>query len=149
MSKAGAEYVEVLSTRLRAMRRARGWSQEDLADRAGGGIDQSQISQWEGGRKRPSMESVAKLARAFDMKHEELARELGYLEIDDPPAEPGAHRPGDLPEPLAEALRLMLRDHPELILHLAADEAKPDFHVRVRELALALGYVIEGWSRRG
>lgn len=146
MSKAGAEYVEVLSTRLRAMRRARGWSQEDLADRAGGGIDQSQISQWEGGRKRPSMESVAKLARAFDMKHEELARELGYL--DNPAADPEARQPGDLPAPLAEALRQMLRDHPELIPQLAADETKPDYAVRVRELALALGYVIAGWSGR-
>lgn len=147
MSKAGAEYVEVLATRLRSMRRMRGWSQEELAERAGGGIDQSQISQWEGGRKRPSMESVAKLARAFDMKHEELARDLGYL--DDPAADPAARQPGDLPEPLAEALRQMLRDHPELISQLMADEAKPDYHVRVRELALALGYVIEGWSRRG
>lgn len=95
MLNAGAGYVEVLSTRLKSMRRARGWSQEELADRAGGGIDQSQISAWETGRKRPSMENVAKLAHAFDMEHEDLLREFGYIE----PARGKngvGHDPGDI-----------------------------------------------------
>jgi transcriptional regulator with XRE-family HTH domain len=137
----GGMIVEVLSTRLRSLRRARGWSQEELADRAG--LEQTQISSWERGSRRPSMESVAKLAAAFGMPHADLAREFGY--IDEPYAEPEGPKPGDIPPALVTAMQEMVRDHPELAAQFEAHKDEDDFPAQVRVLARALNYTVRGW----
>lgn len=71
------EGIELVAIRLRQLRGARGWTQDELAFEAG--VKQSQVSAWEGGRRTPDLENVRKLARAFGMADDALARELGYL----------------------------------------------------------------------
>lgn len=71
------EGENVVAIRLGQMRRRRGWTQEELADRAG--ASQSQISAWEDGRRRPNIDSVGKLARAFEMPEDRFAQEIGYI----------------------------------------------------------------------
>jgi transcriptional regulator with XRE-family HTH domain len=138
------ESENVVAIRLRDLRRVRGLTQEDLAERAG--VEQPQISAWEGGRRAPTMDNVRKLARGLGMKDDELARELGYL---DPPADREDAKPGELPPALVEAMRQMIRDHPNLGPQLARHAQDEDFPAQVRELALALGYVIRGWLAEG
>lgn len=128
---------DVVAIRLREKRRMRGWTQEDLAERAD--LEQSQISAWERGSKRPSMENVAKLAVAFEQSHEELARELGYL---DPPTE-GDGKPRLTPA-LQQVMEQMCRDFPSLCADFEKNAADPDFPNQVRTLAQWLGYQIRG-----
>jgi transcriptional regulator with XRE-family HTH domain len=111
---------DVVAIRLRDLRRRRGLTQEELAERAG--VEQPQVSAWEGGRRTPTLENVGKLAVGFGMRHDELLRELGML--DDPPAKNGSgHRPPELPAPLVEALEEMIRKYPGLRAQL---EGRPD-----------------------
>jgi transcriptional regulator with XRE-family HTH domain len=84
------EGTELVAIRLRQLRGARGWTQDELAYAAG--VKQSQVSAWEGGRRTPDLENVRKLAGAFGMADDELARELGYL------AGPGKDGMGDDPD---------------------------------------------------
>jgi transcriptional regulator with XRE-family HTH domain len=55
--------TETLGARLRRLRRARGWSQIELAIQVN--TDQSNISKWERGRTRPQPYSLHKLATAL------------------------------------------------------------------------------------
>lgn len=48
---------------LTAERRARGWTQEQVAE--AGGFKQSSLSYWENGRQRPSLDSLVAWASAF------------------------------------------------------------------------------------
>jgi transcriptional regulator with XRE-family HTH domain len=129
----------VVAIRLRDLRRRRGLTQEELADRAG--VEQPQISAWEGGRRTPTLENVRKLARGFDMTHEDLARELGYIEGADDPDRP----PAPLPPVILAAWRDLERKHPELIPQLADRQGDPDFAGQIVDLSTALGYVIRGF----
>lgn len=61
---------------LKARRRQRRWSQERLAERAA--IEQTQVSAYERGRSRPSLDTITKIARAFGERPDELARAAGY-----------------------------------------------------------------------
>jgi transcriptional regulator with XRE-family HTH domain len=58
--------------RLRELREARGWSQQDLAIKAG--ITQSGISYLEIGKKDPGWETVQALARALEVSTEDFRR---------------------------------------------------------------------------
>lgn len=51
--------------RIRELRKERGWSQEELANKAG--LTQSHISRLESGTHSPSSMTVEKIAKAFDM----------------------------------------------------------------------------------
>ena len=59
-----------LAERVRKLRHERGWSQEELADRAG--LHRTFISQIERAVKRTTIRSVNKLAKAFDVKMGDL-----------------------------------------------------------------------------
>jgi transcriptional regulator with XRE-family HTH domain len=64
----GREAVMDLKTfglRLRKMREAAGWSQKQLADKAG--LTQRAISSWETGEKEPGWLSVLALAKTFSV----------------------------------------------------------------------------------
>lgn len=112
--------MDVVAIKLRELRRAQNWTQEELADRAG--LEQSQVSAWEGARRRPTMDNVRKLARAFDMTQEELAREIGYL---DP--EPPVPR-GDIFDRVP-ATRLISELH-----HLPTKPGQPTFMSQLKQL---------------
>jgi transcriptional regulator with XRE-family HTH domain len=56
---------------LRAMRRRRGWTQQDVASRVG--VRQSAVARWERAEARPSATHLHALCVAFDARPEELA----------------------------------------------------------------------------
>lgn len=59
-----------LGSNVRRLREAKGWSQEDYADRAG--IHRTYVSDIERGRRNPTVTVVEKLARPFDIAPGEL-----------------------------------------------------------------------------
>ena len=54
---------------IRKLRRARGWSQTDLAKRAG--VSQVQVSRIESGDRGPSLKVLARIRRALEVRHVE------------------------------------------------------------------------------
>lgn len=66
-----------LADRLRALRRARGWTQANLA--AASGLTRSHISRLEGGDiQLPSRERLLRLAQALDTTPDDLLAAAGY-----------------------------------------------------------------------
>lgn len=63
MPKASKPTLRALGTRIRTLREAKGWSQEELANRAG--VDRSYMSGIERGVRNPSALKLADLARAL------------------------------------------------------------------------------------
>lgn len=59
-------------TKLRRLRKARGLTKEKLAELAG--IDYSYLNMIEAGKKNPTLNRIAKLARALDVLLDELMR---------------------------------------------------------------------------
>ena len=57
---------EQFSAVLRQLREERGWSQEQLAQQAG--LNRSYLGEVERGNAIPTLTTVSKLARAFDMR---------------------------------------------------------------------------------
>jgi transcriptional regulator with XRE-family HTH domain len=56
--------------RIRTLREAEGWSQEDLAERSG--LHRTYISGVERGVRNPTLEIIGKLAQAFGVSPSEL-----------------------------------------------------------------------------
>lgn len=59
-----------LGRNVRALRRERAWSQEELADNAG--LDRTYVSQIERAVGNPSLETIAKIALALQVRPGEL-----------------------------------------------------------------------------
>lgn len=73
---------QLLGRRVKRIRKELGFSQEELAERAD--MNVANIRQIEAGRGNPTMESVAKLARAFQIRPTDLLdfdREYRKLEL--------------------------------------------------------------------
>ena len=64
----GAPLVRLVGRRLRELRHAAGWGQSDLEARLEGHIGRSEISYLENGRRRPTLATLASIARAFDVE---------------------------------------------------------------------------------
>jgi len=91
----------MLRQKIRELRAERDWTQAELAKRAG--LGRGYISNLEGAKvvHRPSAEALLKLARAFNIKPEELYEAAGYIkELKDINPRP------DTPEELLDKLRL-------------------------------------------
>lgn len=63
---------EVIGERIRATRKARGLTQEVLAERAG--IDRSHMGFIEQGRRHPTISTLAKIAKVLDIPLANLLR---------------------------------------------------------------------------
>lgn len=59
-----------LGRNVRKLREAKGWSQEDYADRAG--IHRTYVSDIERGRRNPTITVVEKLAKPFEVQPSQL-----------------------------------------------------------------------------
>jgi ribosome-binding protein aMBF1 (putative translation factor) len=66
---------------LKILIRKAGLSNTELAERLG--TYSSHISDWNAGRKHPTLRTSVRLARELGVTLEELADSLGYLEIED------------------------------------------------------------------
>lgn len=63
-----------LGKRILVARKKRGWSQEELA--AASDLDRSHIGYLEQGRRRPTVSTLFKIARALDVSLEQLFKGL-------------------------------------------------------------------------
>ena len=91
----------MLSEKLRQLRKERGWTQLEVARRSG--IDRRTISYLEQDRNRnnqPSAKTLIGLARAFNIKPEELYQTAGYIK------ESGIAYRAETPEEILDRLRL-------------------------------------------
>ena len=59
-----------LGSNLRAARKKRGWTQEDLAERSG--VHAGEISRMESGKRDPQVSTVEKLAAALEIRPGQL-----------------------------------------------------------------------------
>jgi len=64
--------VQVFGRNVRATRKTKGWTQEQLAFEAG--IKRAYLSEIESGKRNPSLEVVEKIALALDIDVRELMR---------------------------------------------------------------------------
>jgi transcriptional regulator with XRE-family HTH domain len=61
---------------VRRLRRARGWSQEEFADRVG--VHRTYVGDIERGQRNVSLVNIARLAAALGLTPSELMREAGH-----------------------------------------------------------------------
>ena len=101
----GRGQMEELGTRIRALRDQHGWSQGELAEAAGRGLDRVKITKIEGGTRGLSSMELAAIAEALHVRTDELLQ----------------------PEPAVVAYRAENADSP------AAREAKEWFDAFIRD----------------
>ena len=65
MPVAETQVLQLLAMRIKALRGAKGWSQEQLADHAS--MQRSYLADLELGYRNPSVRTLVKLANAFDI----------------------------------------------------------------------------------
>lgn len=63
---------EALATRIRKLRSQKGWSQEELAERAG--LHRTYISHLENGKRQISVETLCKVARGLEVSPSDLLK---------------------------------------------------------------------------
>lgn len=95
-----------VAQRLKALRKERRWSQEELAQAAG--VDQHQLSRYENGHAVPSAEALVKLAQALDVS-------VDYLLIEDAPRQPLRFRDPELTSRLQALAQLSKADRDALL----------------------------------
>jgi transcriptional regulator with XRE-family HTH domain len=62
----------MLAERIKSLRKAKGWSQEEFAERAA--MQRSYLADLERGRRNPSVRTLVKVANAFDVAVADLLR---------------------------------------------------------------------------
>lgn len=67
-----ATVVQKFGNKIRKLRKAKGLTQETLAEKAR--IDFSYMNRIEGGKRNPSLKVIVKLARVLDVRLEDLMR---------------------------------------------------------------------------
>lgn len=67
-----SDIAKIVGIRIRDLRNEKGWSQEELAHRAG--IHPSHLGRLERGEKSPTLDSIEKVINALDITFEELFR---------------------------------------------------------------------------
>lgn len=100
-----------MAERLRAMLDARGWSQTDLAERAG--LTPASVNRYVNGSREPRAETIAAIADALGAKPSDLIGDWGYIDeraVDDigRAVDLVAARIDDLTLPQREAIALAL-----------------------------------------
>lgn len=84
--------ARILGSNIERFRKDRKWSRQAMADRAG--LDYSLVSRYVAGRTSPTLETIEKIARVFDIEVTDLLR--------DPDADPS-------PEELARCCRYVIK----------------------------------------
>ncbi len=100
-----------MSERIKTLRKEKGWSQGQLAERVGG--DARQISRYENGHIAPSAEVLVKLAVALDTSTD-------YILFEDAPRRPLSVEEKGMIQKLNEMQQLPEEDKASLLNHLDA-----------------------------
>ena len=94
--------------RLRELRKERGWSQQELADKIGG--DARQISRYENRKITPSVEAVIKLAQVLDIS-------IDYLLVDNVPRRSLNNQDKEVVEKM-QSIELLNKEDKASLLHI-------------------------------
>lgn len=114
-----------LGERIKLLRKERGWSQGELAERIGS--DARQISRYENGRITPSAEAIVKIAQAFDVSTD-------YLLVEEAPRRAPKLEDQGLLDRLEDLQNLTEEDRTSLLHILDALMAKNKVKALAREL---------------
>lgn len=74
--------MRLLARRIKALRRSKRWSQEQLAERAS--IQRSYVADLEGGYRNPSVRTLVKVANAMGVSLAALFQEKAEIDRSDP-----------------------------------------------------------------
>lgn len=90
----------ILAEKIAQLRKQKGWSQEELANRLQ--VSRQAVSKWEGGASIPDLDKILKLSALFEVTTDYLLKDT----LEAPDAAPAAV----LPAPEAEPLRTVTLD---------------------------------------
>jgi transcriptional regulator with XRE-family HTH domain len=100
--------VMTFGDRIKELRRAKGWTQVEFADRMG--VNNRHVSRWEKSKNRPTGRTLDKMAEVFEMTPEELFGNL--VATREPVPDPELHEQfkeiQNLPEAERAAIRMVL-----------------------------------------
>ena len=69
----------MLSDRILELRRQRGWSQEELAERME--VSRQAVPKWESGQTAPELDKILELSRIFEVTTDYLLKEDGEAPV--------------------------------------------------------------------
>lgn len=137
--------MDILGIKIKEFRSSRDWTQNELARRSG--IDRATLASIESGKsKHPTTANLLKLARAFNIRPEELYLVEGYIDTN------VLHVLKEKPEDILERLRLAQPQsvpvYSEFPVHAGGLTEPVDYVYRARPMGIAPknieGYVIRG-----
>jgi transcriptional regulator with XRE-family HTH domain len=76
------ETLEIFSKRVRILRKGKGWTQKELAERIGEGVSTQIVSNWERAYTSPEFEDIPRIAEALEVPIDYL---LGKTDDPTPP----------------------------------------------------------------
>lgn len=107
----------ILAEKIIQLRKQRGWSQEELADKLG--ISRQSVSKWESGMSIPDLDKILKLGGLFGVSTDYLLKEeLEECE------QAGVAVPGQFDEPEAESVRSISMQEAETYMDLTQKVSK-------------------------
>ena len=107
----------ILAEKIMQLRKQRGWSQEELADKLG--ISRQSVSKWESGMSIPDLDKILKLGGVFGVSTDYLLKEeLEECE------QAGVAVPGQFDEPEAESVRSISMQEAETYMDLTQKVSK-------------------------
>ena len=74
------EKMSIFSDKLTKYRKEQGFTQQEVADKIG--INRGSYSNWENGKREPTLENVVKLAKLFKTTTDELLGQTIYSKVD-------------------------------------------------------------------
>ena len=82
-----------LAEKITLLRRQRGWSQEDLAERMG--VSRQSVSKWESAQSIPDINRILELSRIFEVSTDYLLKNEANLSTESaaPASEPADEKP--------------------------------------------------------
>ena len=82
-----------LAEKITLLRRQRGWSQEDLAERMG--VSRQSVSKWESAQSIPDINRILELSRIFEVSTDYLLKNKANLSTESaaPASEPADEKP--------------------------------------------------------
>lgn len=135
-----------MGNKIRELRKARDWSQNELAKRSG--VDRSYIAYLETAKVgKPSAETFIKLARTFNIRPEELYQAAGYIIDTNISLSFAKETPEDILDRLKVAISSHVPIYEEFPLHAGSPIQPMEYVAMVKERAR--GRDLEGYIARG
>lgn len=135
-----------LGQKIKSLRVERGWTQNELAKRTS--LDRGYLAYIESGRVgKPSADTFLKLARAFNIRPEELYQAAGYIKDDRRDYQPRQETSEEILERLRLAHPVSIPIYPEYPFHAGEPVEPVDYVYRTRPRGSRTaieGYIVHG-----